>query len=428
MEQYTIKRTFKSTLGTGFAALALSLVTAMFLWPLWSLTVKAMYESIAGTGLSTADPKVSANLIAAVARGTFFWTVINSWIWLTLVMGNYGKTAWTEKQPWAGIYYTILGALVGTGAFLALISFLGIWWKPFSLAIMFTPQTAADVHMAFEAWEASNFYALAVIIAQIPLISLFQKWPFAGRAEKPVDSFGVLAMGTALTFIAWIAMIVPSWMKLSLGEHQILSAPFGSWGAYAAFCQAYVIFVIMPVEGGELYPMKLFAKKQPWMGIIGFVIAIAAGFIMPPIVKSIIAPLNLISGPPLDVQAASLELSVIVFMLAWHHLFDDYPSAALVPNTAARVCCRLAIWFGGGTVYGVIWLKTFKLIPYGANNLGMGIPPLGILAGQFALLMTLLFLNTFFDKWPLVRKVPLTVPESAPLPAGQHDGFEAMAK
>lgn len=419
MEQYTVKKIFKSQLGTGFAALALSFVVAALLWPIWSLTIKAIYVSLAGPGLGTADPKQAGQLVGAVARGTFFWMVINTWIWLTLVMGNYGKTTLTTRQPWTGIYYTLLGWLLGVGAFLALISFLGIWWKPFSLAIMFTPRTAEDVQLAFEAWEAANFYALSVIIAQIPLVSLLQKWPFAGKAEKPVDSFGVLAMGIAVTWIVWMAMIVPSWMKLAIGEHQIVAPPFGNWPAFAAFCQAYVIFAIMPVEGGELYPMKLLAKKQPLMGIIGFAIAIAAGFIMPALLRSVVAPLNLVAGAPLDVVVASLELSVIVFMLAWHHLFDDYPSATLVPNTALRVCSRIAIWFGGGTVYGVIWLKTFKLIPYGANDLGMGVPALGVLAGQFALLMTALFLNTFFDKWPLVRRVtePATVPDKQGLPA-----------
>ena len=428
MEQYTVKRTFKSQLGTGFAALMLSFVVAAFLWPIWSLTVKAIYVSLAGPGLTASDPKLAGQLIGAVARGTFFWMVINTWIWLTLVMGNYGKTSLTTKQPWAGIWYTLLSWLLGVSAFLALISFLGIWWKPFSLAIMFTPATVAEMQLALEAWEASNFYALAVIIAQIPLVSLLQKWPFAGKAEKPVDSFGVLAMGIAMTWIVWMAMIVPSWMKLAIGEHQIVTPPFGNWPAFAAFCQAYVIFAIMPVEGGELYPMKLFVKKQPLMGIIGFAIAIAAGFIMPAILRIIIAPLNLVTGPPIDVVVASLELSVIVFMLAWHHLFEDYPSATLVPNTAARICCRVTIWFVGGTVYGVIWLKTFKLIPYGANELGMGVPPMGILAGQFVLLMTLLFLNTFFDKWPLVRKVAVPIPETSPIPARESTGLEAMAK
>ena len=65
---------------------------------------------------------------------------------------------------------------------------------------------------------------------------------------------------------------------------------------------------------------------------------------------------------------------------------------------------RIAIWF----IRHHLWcdlIKTYTLIPYGSNDLGMGVSPLGILAGQFALLMTLLFFNTFFDKWPLVRKI-----------------------
>jgi hypothetical protein len=252
--------------------------------------------------------------------------------------------------------------------------------------------------------EAANFYALAVILAQIPFVSLLQKWPFAGTSKQPTESFGVLSFSTAVTWIVWMALIVPSFMKLSIGEHQIVTQPFGSWPACVAFCQAFIIFSIMPAEGGEHYPMKLFAKKQPLMGIIGLVIALAAGFIMPAIIKSIVSPLNLVPGTPPDVIVASLELSVIVFMLAWHHLFDDYPSAKLIPNTALRVLTRVAIWFIGGGVYGVLWLKTFKILPIGANDLGMGFPTMGILAGQFALLMTILYFNTFFDKWPFVRK------------------------
>ncbi len=34
---------------------------------------------------------------------------------------------------------------------------------------------------------------------------------------------------------------------------------------------------------------------------------------------------------------------------------------------------------------------------------------MGILAGQFVFLMCFLYYNTFFDKWPLVRKIPVAV-------------------
>jgi len=404
MTGITIKRTFKSQLGTGVASILTCFVLSLILWPIWAIVMKSIFIIFASQGLTAAGPKVAAQLIGAMVEGSFFWMVINTWIWMTLVMGNYGKTKFTDKQPWAGLWYVLVAWFFGIVAFILLISFLGIWWKPFNLAIMFMPKTAADVGLAYEGWETANFYALAVILAQIPFVSLLQKWPFAGTSKQPTESFGVLAFSTAVTWIIWMALIVPSFMKLSLGEHQILSQPFGSWPAFVAFCQAFVIFSIMPVEGAEQYPMKLFAKKQPLMAIIGFIIALAAGFIMPAIIKSLIAPLNLVPGTPPDVIVASLELSVIVIMLTWHHLFGDYPSAQLSPNTAIRVLTRVAIWFIGGGVYGVLWLKTFKLLPIGANSLGMGFPTMGILAGQFALLMTILFFNTFFDKWPLVRK------------------------
>ncbi|KJR48182.1 hypothetical protein UF75_1434 [Desulfosporosinus sp. I2] len=414
MTEITTRQTFKSQLGTGFASLVTCVVLAMILWPIWSSVMKAIFTVFASQGLTAAGPKVAAQLIGAMVEGSFFWMVINTWIWQTLVMGNYGKTKFTDHQPWAGLWYILVAWFFGIVAFILLISFLGIWWKPFSLAIMFMPKTAEEVSLAFEAWEAANFYALAVILAQIPFISLLQKWPFAGTSKQPIESFGVLAFSTAVTWIVWMSVIVPSFMKLSIGEHLIVAQPFGSWPAFVAFCQAFVIFSIMPVEGGELYPMKLFAKKQPQMAIVGFIIALASGFIMPAILKSIIVPLDLVPGTPPDVIVASLELSVIVFMLTWHHLFGDYPSAKLSPNTAIRVLTRVAIWFIGGSVYGVVWLKTFKLLPIGANNLGMGFPTMGILAGQFALLMTILFFNTFLDKWPLVRKQERNNTEAVP--------------
>lgn len=403
--EFTIKRTFKSQLGTGFAALITSLILSMILWPIWSFIMKAIFSALASQGLTAAGPEMAAKLIGVMVEGSFFWMVINPWIWQSLIMGNYGKTKYTEKQPIAGLWYVLAAWFFGIVAFIAFIGFIGIWWKPFNLSLMFLPKTAADVALAFEGWEAANFFALAVIIAQIPFASLLHRWPFAGTSKQPTEGLGTLALSTLVTYIVWLALIVPSFFHLSIDGHQITSQPFGSWPAFVAFCQAFVFFAIMPAEGAENYPMKLFAKKQPFMGIIGFLIALAGGFIVPPIIKSIIIPLNLVPAKiPADVIVASLELSVIVFMLAWHHLFDDYPNEKLVPNTAARVLARIAIWLIGGVVYGVIWLKTFKLLPIGANNFGLGFTTMGILAGQFAFLMTLLYLNTFFDKWPFVRK------------------------
>lgn len=398
------KRIFKSQLGTGFAALAVCGVLSLFIWPIWSLIMKAVFVGIAGEGLYAAGPKLAAQLLSVMVEGTCFWMIVISWILLTLGMGLYGKTKFTDKQPWSGLWYTFFGWIFGIGAFLVLISFLGIWWKPFNLAIMFTPKTAEDVQLAFEGWEAANFYVLACIIVQAPLATLFHKYPFGGKAKQPTEGLGALALGTAVTWIVWMALIVPSFFKLSIGEHLIVSQPFGSFAAFNAFCQAFIIFFIIPAEGGELYPMKLFAKKQPLMGIIGLIIALAAAFIVPPILKGIVGPLNLVPGMPVDIIVASLELSVVVFIFAWHHLFDDFPSAQLVPNTATRVLSRVAIWFGGGAIYGVIWLKTFKILPVGSNSMGMGFPTMGILAGQFVLLATILFLNCYFDKWPFVRK------------------------
>ncbi len=129
--------------------------------------------------------------VSAFAEGTFFWLVINAWIWQTLLFGTYGKTYVTDRQPGAGLWYSFVGCISGLIGFLAIVGFVGIWWKPFSFAVLFTPKTLEEVHMAIEGWEASNFYALTVILVQIPFASTFQKWPFAGNIKAPWDGFGI---------------------------------------------------------------------------------------------------------------------------------------------------------------------------------------------------------------------------------------------
>jgi len=404
MNDLTMKRTFNSQLGTGFAAVLTCFALAMILWPIWSMVWKGIFASLAAQGLAAVGPEEGGKLLQVMVEGSFFWMVINPWIWQTIIMGNYGKTKFGDKQPMAGIWYVLVAWLSGIVAYIVLIGFVGIWWKPFNLGLMLMPQTATDVALAIEGWEAANFFALAVIIAQIPFASLLHKWPFAGTSKQPTEGLSVLFYSTLITYVVWLALIVPSFLHPTIDGHHITAQPFDSWPTFVAFCQAFVFFAIMPAEGGEQYPMKLFTKKQPYMAIIGFLIALVAGLIIPPALRGIVEPMNLLPGAPVDAVIASLELSVIVFMLAWHHLFEDYPSAELVPNTAARVFTRIAIWIVGGVIYGVIWLKTFMLLPYGANNLGMGFPTMGFLAGQFALLMAVLMFNTFIDKWPWVRK------------------------
>lgn len=404
MTEYITKRTFKSPLLTGLVSILTCFALAMVLWPIWSIVTKALFTAIAAQGLNAAGTQPAAQLIGAMVEGSFFWMVINPWIWQTLIMGGYGKTKFTEKQPLAGFWYMLAAWFFGIVAFIVLIGFIGLWWKPFNFGIMFTPKTAADVALAYEGWEAANFFALAVIVAQIPFASLLHKWPFAGTSKQPTEGLGTLAFSTGVTYLFWLGAIVPSFLHLSIGGEAVTSQPFGSWPAFVAFCQIFVIFSIMPAEGGENYPMKLFAKKQPFMAIVGFIIALAAAFLIPPALKHIIEPLNLVPGTPVYVIVASLELSVVVFMLAWHHLFEDFPNATVVKNTAGRILTRVAIWLVGGTIYGLLWLKIYKSLPIGSNNMGMGFTTMGILAGQFTFLMAILLFNTFFDKWPFVRK------------------------
>lgn len=407
MSEYIVKRTFPGLLTTGFAATAICFVVACIYWPIWGTAVKAIAVSLAGPGLNTVDPKVASKYYTVFAEATFFWTVINAWIWQTLIFGNYGKTYFTKRQPWAGLWYTLVGFGAGIIGFLILVGFIGIWWKPFNLAILFTPQNAEQVTMAIEGFEVSNFYALVVITAQIPFVALFHKWPFAGNIKAPLDGFGVMMMSTVAALIVWIANIMPSLMKITLGGHEATVPPMGSWPTYLAFSECFIFWFLIPAEGGEHYPMKLFAKKQPYMGLMGLIISLLGGYVSMLALRPILGPMNLLPGAPIDLIVASFALSLVMVQLLWHHLFDDYPTAQMMPNQAKRIFIRIAIWVGLGSVVGIAWLKSFRILPFAGNDLGMGFPVMGLLAGQFAFMLVYLYMNTFFDKWPLVHQEPI---------------------
>ncbi len=98
-------------------------------------------------------------------------------------------------------------------------------------------------------------------------------------------------------------------MKLSIGEHQITSQPMGSWPSFAAWCQCFVIWALVPAEGGESYPMKFFAKKQPGMALAGVIIALVMSYVTLSVLRSYAAFLNLMPDKPLDLAVASLALS-----------------------------------------------------------------------------------------------------------------------
>lgn len=316
MSEFVTKRLFQGVLSTGIAATAICICASVIFWPVWASVSKAVITALAGAGLQSADPKVAAKLIANFAEGTFFFMVINSWVWQILLFGGYGKTYFTTRQPYAGIWYTILGLITGLLFLLIVFGFLGIWWKPFSLTILFTPKTAEEVLLAVEGWEIINFYTLAVLIVQIPAAALFQKWPFGGNIKAPWDGFGVMMTSTAIALLVWFGTVIPSLAKLQLGGHNILSQPFGSWPTFLAFAQAFIWCFLIPAEGGEQYPMKLFIKKQPYMGFVGLIIAFIGGVSIPLVLRPIVGPLNLLPGVPVDVVITSLEVSVIMFYSA----------------------------------------------------------------------------------------------------------------
>ena len=116
MEHYDVKR-FSKQACNRFYGVGFELCCRQF--DLANLVVgnAKLYLAIAGPTLTLLDAHLTKKLTSVVAEG-LFWMVINTWIWMTLVMNNYGKTYFTDKQPWAGIWYTA-GLVFGRSCFLS---------------------------------------------------------------------------------------------------------------------------------------------------------------------------------------------------------------------------------------------------------------------------------------------------------------------
>ena len=406
MEKFVMEKRIKHPLLSGIATVALLVAVASVFWVVWSLVWKMIILLIGGSAVANLSPDVQAHFLKESVEGTFFWMVISTWVWFTLSLGNYGKYKKTTKQPIAGLRYTGFALLTGFVGFAVFVSLLGMWWEPFSWQVLFRPVDDAQALLAIKGWAAINFFALAVILAQIPVTSLFGKYPFSKHAKEDwAVSFGTVFFGLFLALLVWIFFIVPSFFSLQVDGVAITSQPFGDWNTALAWCQLFIFFFLFPAEGGEGYPQKWITTKQPWSGFVGLAISLAGASIMLPILRNVLTPLAESTGIVPDLAVASFVLTIINVMLAWHHHFDDYPNQALMPSALKRIAVQFSAVIIVGSVLGVLWIKYLHIWPFGANDLGLGYPVLGILGGQFVYMMPMLFMNTFFDKWPMAKSV-----------------------
>ena len=406
MGEFVMEKRIKHPLLSGLLSVVVIVLIASIGWVLWSNLWKMIILAIGGSSVAGLSDEVLGHFLKESVEGTFFWIVISTWVWFTLNMGNYGKYAKTTKQPIAGLRYTGLAFLSGIIGFAVFVTFLGLWWEPFSWQVLFRPADDTQALLAIKGWAAINFFALSVILAQIPLVSLFGKYPFSKYSKEPWSvAFGTLSLGLFLALFNWIFFIVPSFMTFPIDGVTVTSQPFGTWPTALAWCQLFIFFFLIPAEGGEGYPQKLVTTKQPWSGFIGLIIAAGGAFIFLPILRGMLTPLAESVGIAPDLAVASFVLTIINVLLTWHHHFDDYPNKELMPNTLGRVLAQLAIVIIVGAILGILWIKYLHIWPFGGNDLGLGHPMLGIMGGQFVYMMPMLFMNTFFDKYPMAKSV-----------------------
>ncbi|MGX7030148.1 hypothetical protein [Vagococcus zengguangii] len=404
MEQYKTVKRFKNPLISGGVSVILLLIIASVGWVVWSTIWKAIILAIGGETITMLSAETQGHFMKEAVEGTFFWFIISPWVWFTLNLGNYGKNKKTLKQPQAGIRYLLLAILVGMLGFVLFVGMMGIWWEPFNWQVLLRPASEEQALLAIKGWGALNFFTLSVILAQIPLVSLFEKYPFRKHTQDSwASAFGTLFLGLFLALFNWIIFILPSFIPLQTGGQAITGVPFDGWSTAIAWCQLFIFFFLLPAEGMGGYPQKFFTTRQPWAGLIGLVIAISAALVALPLLRTVLTPLAESVGIVPDIAVASFALTIINVLLTWHHHFDDYPSQTLISSTFARNLVQLLIVLVIGTVLGILWIKTLHIWPFGGNDLGLGHPMLGILGGQFVYMMPMLYMNTFFDKWPMAK-------------------------
>ena len=402
METFVMEKRIKQPVLSGLVTVGVLLVIVSLFWVVWSNVWQGIILLIGGSAVSGLNPEVKAHFLKESVEGSFFWMVISTWVWFTLSLGNYGKDKPGLKQPMAGLRYTGMALATGLIGFIIFSSLLGLWWEPFSFNALFRPVDETQALLGIKGWAAINFFALAVILAQIPLTSLFGKYPFNRKNSDGFSTgFGTLFLGLFLATVVWIFFIVPSFFTLQIDGVQVTQQPFGDWSTALAWCQLFIFFFLLPAEGGEGYPQKLVTSKQPWSGLVGLVIALLGAFLCLPLLRALLTPLADSVAIAPDLAVASFTLTIINVLLTWHHHFDDYPNKEVMPSTLGRILAQLAIVLVIGSVLGVIWIKTVHLWPFGGNDLGLGHPMLGIMGGQFVYMMPMLFMNTFFDKWPM---------------------------
>ncbi|EFR30498.1 hypothetical protein [Eremococcus coleocola] len=409
MPEFVTKRRFDNPLLNGFMLFLFMIIYASIAWIIFSQFFNLIITLIAGSALDALPHEISHKYREVFVEGAFFWLAITPWIWMALNLGNPNKYDKGYKQPMVGIIYVGKAFLWGLIGFLFSCLLLGIFWKPFNLAYIFNPQTEEQAMIAIKGLTASNFFALASILGQILSVSLFGKWPAQLFTNEPkAINFINWSLSLALAILIWAAIMIPGFLDpLAFNGIEITANPWGSWVGTNAWFQAFIFLFLMPAEGFAGYPQRLVTRKQPWSGLVGLAIAIGGAFLLRGAANVLLGGIAEASGLALDVVVAAFFLSWINVMLTWHQYFEDYPSLEQAGgNEGKRILTQLAIVLVLGTIWGLAWPFVYKYLPIAGNDLGLGHPVLGPVAGQFVYMVPMLYSATGFDRWPINQNVP----------------------
>jgi len=277
----------------------------------------------------------------------------------------------------------------------------------------------------FEPFYAREYVSNAILfVAAIaswlsPVLPVyFEMWPWK-KLKQPLLGFTTIIVTFFITFVLFFVLMHPHFGVLFI-PWQYYTAAVPAWWYHIAhtlhgdfsvgwvMCCTCTLWFVESIW--ERQPFYTVAKKQPWRGLITFILTFAmawGSFYLLQLLQS------LWWGPPIEgagrtwaphwraLHAGEMMVFFLIAALAITFYFDNWPHTE---NGALNWLVRTFLTLLGGWLISIIYYE-FGPIPWFLGEVrGLMSPYKYPLAWSIWVVDLMLYHNWFFDKWPFYKK------------------------